>query len=697
MAVKVRCSSCQKVLTVPDAARGKAVKCPGCDAKVPVPAGEATSTSAAPKKSKSAAKPDSESALATLDLRNVEDRDARICPKCGYDMSAYDEETTDCPKCGTNTVTGGLGEKARKKLLKGPDPDKFYESLWKQNWRFVWANQLLAWRTMAYLLIASTLMFLCLFLYLYIPMWPPRIFFAGCTIVCGMVIPGWLWFLSMQMIAGTLQRKDKLKRINFDFFLSSALGIKFVGWHIIFAIPLMILPIAFCMMLSQFAGVPKFVAGIVAAISYIPVLAMMPIALGHMTMPVENPAWMFWKVVPCWIKVLKPTLLWVLLFIGTNLPAIGCLAVAGVFSGNALVTMVQTMESNAELSRLKRAAENAPKKKAVEAAAAPDPRLAQDFAPVAYSAVALPYGMWVLAILFSAFPLLYLMRLNGQIIYYFRDSLDLIALAKEYKYVAKQKVDEDEEMKPKTLSQAIINGVALMMVFSVIGTVFGYVMESLKANPDVPAGLLAGLLWGMRLAFFTGMSMIGKVAWDVGIGWGILIYAVPSTFVIAVICGFLAALVPVLFYVAGGICGVAVVLLALAAYFVATNWDWTKEGAVLAGMAFSSQILVIVLAVVGILAWGSALGVPVGGEDGAAAGPPAGQMVPGEMPDGEAPGMPAGAPGMPAGAPGMPAGAPGMPAGAPGMPAGAPGMPAGAPGMPAGAPGAIPPAAPAAP
>ena len=40
MAVKVRCPTCDKVLNAPDAARGKAVKCPGCDTKVKVPAGD---------------------------------------------------------------------------------------------------------------------------------------------------------------------------------------------------------------------------------------------------------------------------------------------------------------------------------------------------------------------------------------------------------------------------------------------------------------------------------------------------------------------------------------------------------------------------------------------------------------------------------------------------------------------------------
>ena len=40
MAVKVRCTGCQKVLNAPDQARGKAIKCPNCDTRITVPAGD---------------------------------------------------------------------------------------------------------------------------------------------------------------------------------------------------------------------------------------------------------------------------------------------------------------------------------------------------------------------------------------------------------------------------------------------------------------------------------------------------------------------------------------------------------------------------------------------------------------------------------------------------------------------------------
>ena len=49
MPVKVRCQSCEKVFAAPDAARGKLVKCPGCEGKVKVPAGDGAKSSAGAK------------------------------------------------------------------------------------------------------------------------------------------------------------------------------------------------------------------------------------------------------------------------------------------------------------------------------------------------------------------------------------------------------------------------------------------------------------------------------------------------------------------------------------------------------------------------------------------------------------------------------------------------------------------------
>src|SRR5579872_3595136 len=108
MAVKVRCPTCEKVLSAPDTARGKAVKCPGCETKVKVPAGDSTAgdatRSAARKPSakapaKEVAEPDSGEFLARLDLDEIADSSHGMCPKCG---AVIPEDATECPKCGVD-------------------------------------------------------------------------------------------------------------------------------------------------------------------------------------------------------------------------------------------------------------------------------------------------------------------------------------------------------------------------------------------------------------------------------------------------------------------------------------------------------------------------------------------------------------------------------------------------------------------
>src|SRR5258708_17172811 len=104
MAVKVRCPTCEKVLNAPDAARGKAVKCPECDTKVKVPdddsskAGSSTTRRSGSKAtSKKRAAADDDEFLPGLDLDKVIDSSSQMCPKCGANIP---EKATQCAKCG---------------------------------------------------------------------------------------------------------------------------------------------------------------------------------------------------------------------------------------------------------------------------------------------------------------------------------------------------------------------------------------------------------------------------------------------------------------------------------------------------------------------------------------------------------------------------------------------------------------------
>lgn len=606
MSVKVRCTGCDKVLTAPDSARGKAIKCPACETRVRVP--EASAGKSKPSRSK-AEKADSEHALASLDLRNAEDHDARICVKCGYDMSHMEEEETECPKCGHDASVGGLGEKAQKRRLKGPDPDKFYSGLWKSNWKFVLKNQGLAWRSMAYLLIASALMFFCLFMYLYIPMWPPRLFFALCAFVSGMMIPGWLWFMDQEVIVATLQKKDKLKRINFDFFLCSALGVKFVCWNVVFAGPILLFPALIGLLLTMFGGMPSWVLPLMLALGYLPVLTMMPICMGHFVMPIQAPGWMFWKVTPAWLATFKPTVLWLLLTLGLAAPALACIGTAGAIYGSSIEMVARQMDENAAIGRAKRAAERASKKDLEKVQK--DPLVNVDYHKPDYMVLLVPGILWGVACLLIGFPAMYSSRVNGQFIYFFRDSLDLQALAKEYKYVAKVKPDEDEEAKPKTLQQVIVESLVLTTICGIIGIVAGMVMASLSNDGNMILGMIGGGYYGACFASLMGRFALLNVAFKEGVGWGLLVLFVPFADI----------------------------------YYVATHWEDGASGCLTQIFGSLLALFIIILAIAGIVS-GAAIGL---GSDEMGGAPPPNAAAPGDaMPPADV--MPAGGP-VPAGVP----------------------------------------------
>ncbi len=532
MPVKVRCTSCDKVLTVPDAARGKAVKCPGCQERIAVPdedsnsgamkvPGKAAGTDKA--KKKPASKPtkpvDSEDALASFDLRKAEDTNARICFKCGFDMQYQDEEETECPQCGYDTEAGGLGKKAQKKAMRGPDPADFYPGLAKSAWRFVVKNQKLAWRTDAYVAVCLLISMFCAFMYLWISAWPPRAFFALCFTVAIMVIPGWLWLLDIEIIQLTLERKDKFKRFNFDFFLASAMGLMFLAWSVAIALPLMIVPLGIGYYLVNFSGSPPWVYGVCAGIGAIPALWMLPVCMSHMAMPISLPGWMIWKIVPTWMKTIAPLTVWMMWLLLTTLPLTTGAAVIGGVWGNDINNIVATMESNAKTSRDRLAAENAPKGKNAPPPA--DPNTIGTIQDVDLKPLIGPAIILLVMALPIGFIGMFNMRINGQFTYFNKTRLGMIDKRKEYKYVAKEKRDEDEEEKPKTNQQVVVDSLVVVLMGIIIGGAFGLVVGSLT-DLGSALGVLGGVAMGVRLVGLGSHIMVVVAIFKESIGLGIV-------------------------------------------------------------------------------------------------------------------------------------------------------------------------------
>lgn len=520
MPVKIKCNFCEKVLVVPDAARGKAVKCPSCQNRLVIPAAtEASAAKASPakavpakaspskvaaaksKKEKDIEPVDSEDALAKLDFSRAEDKNARICIKCGYDMKYQDEEETECPQCGYDIEEGGLGVKARKKAMKGPDPADFYPGLFTQSWAFVGKNQKLALRTIIYTLVSLCFASGFAFLGLYLSMWPTRIFLALCFTISFLVIPGWMWFLDTEVIKLTLERKDKFKHLRFDFFLSSALGAAFVMWCVVFAGPMIVIPAILGYFFVDRVADPEstpIMLPICIVLGSIPSLWMLPAVMAHMTMPVQYKGWMVWKMVPLAWRNIKPMTVWVLFFLVTNIPNIAGVTAIAVFYGRDLSHIVVSMEHNADIARkIFDAKENPNTKKKGEAARAPvklgDP-VNVDFSPLIVPSVIL-----VVMAVVNGFTSLFNMRTNGQFVYYNKATLDLVDKRKDYKYVAKEKVDEDEE-KPKTVVQQLVEALVYEAIFALFGLIGGMLYGGLT-DFGFLKGMLSGFLYGLILSF----------------------------------------------------------------------------------------------------------------------------------------------------------------------------------------------------
>src|SRR3989304_5693970 len=253
MPVKVRCPGCRKVVNAPEKARGKAVRCPDCQTIVRVPAErQVASQAAAPPP------PSSSAIIANLDLRRLEDAENRICPRCGADVSPDDIE---CPKCEVILESGQLSDKKKAaRSRKGPDPKLLYSSMIKDAWQFGMEHKQIAVRTCTYSVIFSMMSLACGVMVLWCTRLPPKVFWGACGLVVSMVVPGWAWHLHTVIINSTLEQKKKLpKRILFDFFQCSALGIKLIAWTLVMGLPLHAVAIVFAMLempivAASFAG-----------------------------------------------------------------------------------------------------------------------------------------------------------------------------------------------------------------------------------------------------------------------------------------------------------------------------------------------------------------------------------------------------------------------------------------------------------
>jgi uncharacterized RDD family membrane protein YckC/phage FluMu protein Com len=430
MPVKIRCKGCQKVLNVPDRARGKAIKCPNCETVLKIPVATAAAAASAAERPPAAPAVERDDFLGGMDLRRAVDTRVRVCVKCGTEV---DEEVIDCPECGHNVDTGIMSDYIRKKReRRGPDPEEFWGVAWTGSFKFIGKNMPLVMRTGMYWSVFLTLSYFTAYCQFYCSSIPTLLFWSAMGVVFSLGYDGWYWYCSVSVIRHTMgpKRNKPLRDIHFDFYQCVALGIKAHVWPYVLMLPVFLgLSIAFTwssiMTGSVLAGLGVFVIGMLGILVF--ALLALPGAMVHMSMPYTYKAWTPYHMGISVGKTILPSLYWFVMALAALLPVGAVMltfhlawdgglpaAYQDAIKGIADITL-WIMESLGMAENLK-----------------------FDGADVAFKIVwwAIPIYfsiglllIWLIVTPFAilmAFPAVFLMRANGYIGLYFRDKLDLV-------------------------------------------------------------------------------------------------------------------------------------------------------------------------------------------------------------------------------------------------------------------------------
>lgn len=492
MPIKVRCKECDASFSVKDEAAGKRVRCKGCGAPVRVSAGK-------PKKKR---RPTSDAAdtddfLASFDIDKIEDQESKICPRCGYDV---DEEDTECANCGVDLSTGRLSEATRRKRKrKGPTVEEFYSKSWGDAYRFLGAHKGLAVKTAIYSAISSTLFFFSIFMMFWCHRTPPSAFWGFIAFVSIMSIPGWIWFIQTEVVRYALLKKDKLKRINFDFFLCSALGIKFIFWVFLFSLPAQAIFGSLGMYFIMNGSVP--VGASLIAAGFIPTFLMFPLAIPHMTVADPSPGWMPHKLGKVFITLFKPAIFWCFVFVVTNLPAFGCVAAIGAVYGQSIDKFFSNVGYNSAIARDDAAKEYAEENKIQDFEEGPlTGKTPVELDP---SVLIVPSILWLVACGFYAPAMIYNARVNGLLAVHSKPDLGLITKVEETKYVPKAKKDQGEPV----ANRGALAGTAIL-----IGGILGGGLYFLAPMMPLMLSIILLIICGLTSVgcFITALVKIGQ-------------------------------------------------------------------------------------------------------------------------------------------------------------------------------------------
>jgi len=446
MPAKIRCEGCQSVITAPDRARGKKIRCPHCEAVNSVPRGKPQQK--ARRKAPARKSADRADVLANLDLDDVEDAELRVCPKC---TAALDAEDILCPKCGIDLATGLLSAKQRKlQERSGPDPSTFYGESVRDAWAFLKNNKKLWIRTSTYSSLYTLLSLGCIFMVLWCVTGPPKFFWSLIATVAALAPFGWLWFLDGEIIRATLIKKKKLKRVNFDFFLNAAFGIKVILWTLIYPLPVVVV-MGLIGMAFFFADM-QIVAAVLLGVGFVMGHATGHIAMAHMAMPVTGKGWNWFSTFKTFLQCPGQTLYCAFLLLVTTIPVLALFGVAGGAFQRDIGTFVGAVDMNSQIARAQRWVDEnqenklpgadveerkqfAAKMGRMQTMASDAPRF------VDWSLLAIPVALIIGGCVIVGPIAVFNMRLNGTHALYFKADLDLITEVKQKEHAIKDASD----------------------------------------------------------------------------------------------------------------------------------------------------------------------------------------------------------------------------------------------------------------
>ncbi|MBM78978.1 MAG: hypothetical protein CMJ78_00080 [Planctomycetaceae bacterium] len=448
MPIKVRCD-CGKAISAPDAARGKAIKCPDCGERVRVPAGQRKKKKK--KKRVVERRPDDDDFFSGLDDEALEDTSIRICPKCTAEV---DEEDIECPECGVNIETGQLSAKQRKKRkMRGPDPSEFYSVVWKDSFEFLKKNMKFAVRTGIYWTIFGILYVGSAFMAGYCEKPPLIAFWAGLAVIFYLTMPGWLWSLHVHVVKCTLEQQEGLGKFNFDMFSCVSWGIKYFFWPLVIVSPLLLVPTV----IAVVGGIPQDIkvlasddavtGGLMAMLApvigltsvlYVLPIFFFPVASSHMAAKYTYPGWLPIDLIKNTFKHFGGVAYYWVIFIAVHLHALIVVGLLTVF-GTTLVAYVSDLVL-----------------RAIEAILGPDELSGFTFVSLVIAFAALIAFLTITPMSFSvAFPSVFMMRVNGLFAHYNKRTLG---------YVTKQK--------PGVPAGFWVRYLAIMVDFAVLTMIF---------------------------------------------------------------------------------------------------------------------------------------------------------------------------------------------------------------------------------